>query len=183
MLSFGAASAGGSDGPPPWSGDPIATYGTSKWQRGMALIAGAGAIVFAGLVVAGPQSPLSWGSLLQIGTTGGMMVAAAAYGLHARIEVFEDGLRKVRPLWRDETIRFDAVERALLPMTSEGLMLFAGGQAQFQVDGDAFEHFDRLVLQVCRRLPDTAEIEDPADRLDGYRDGDGRDANGLDAED
>jgi len=167
----------------PFSGDPIATYGTSRWQRGVALIAGAGAIVFAGLVVAGPQSPLSWGSLLQIGTTGGMMVAAAAYGLHARIEVFEDGLRKVRPLWRDETLRFGAVERALLPMTNEGLMLFAGGQAQFQVDGDVFEHFDRLVLQVCRRLPDDAEIEDPAGRLDAYRGDDDGPPNGAHAGD
>lgn len=169
----------------PFSGDPIATYGTSRWQRGMALIAGAGAIVFAGLVVAGPQSPLSWGSLLQIGTTGGMMVAAAAYGLHARIEVFEDGLRKVRPLWRDETLRFEAVERVLLPMTNEGLRFFtgSGGQLRMHIDGASFERFDRLALQVCRRLPDRAEVEDPADRLDGYRDGDGRDANGLDAED
>jgi hypothetical protein len=57
-------------------------------------------------------------------------------------------------------------------MTSEGLMLFAGGQVHFQVDGDAFEHFDRLVLDVCRRLPDTAEIEDPAGRIDPFRDGD-----------
>ena len=155
-----------------FSGNPIATYGTSQWQRGVALLAGAGAILFAGLVVAGPQPVFSWWTLLDLATTGGMMVAAAAYGLHARIEVFDDGLRKVRPLRSDETIRFDAVERALLPMTSEGLMLFAGGQAQFQVDGDAFEHFDRLALQVCRRLPDTAEIEDPAGRIDPFRDGD-----------
>ena len=156
------------------SGAPLATYGTSKWQRGVAMLAGAGAIVFAGLVVAGPQPVFSWWTLLDLSTTGAMMVAAAAYGLHARIEVFDDGLRKVRPLWRDDTIRFEAVERVLLPMTSPGLMLFTdvGSTPAFAVDGDAFEHFDRLVLQVCRRLPDTAEIEDPAGRIDTFRDGD-----------
>ena len=169
----------------PFSGDPIATYGTSRWQRGVALVAAAGAVLFAGMIVAGPQPPFSWASLFQIGTTGGMMVAAAAYGLHARIEVFEDGLRKVRPLWRDEPLRFGAVERVLLPMTNEGLRFFtgSGGQLRMHIDGTSFERFDRLALQVCRRLPDDAEIDDPAGRLDAYRGGDDGPPNGARAED
>lgn len=167
----------------PLPGDPIATYGTSRWQRGGALVAAAAAVLFAGLTVAGPQPTFSWVSLFQIGTTGGMMVAAAAYGLHARIEIFEDGLRKVRPLWRDETLRFGAVERVLLPMTNEGLRFFtgSGGQLRMHIDGSSFERFHRLALQVCRRLPDDAEIDDPVGRLDAYRGDDGP-PNGARAE-
>lgn len=152
---------------------PRTTYHTSRWQRGLALACAAGAVLFAGLAVTSGPPLFSWWTLLNLGTTGSMMVAMAAYGLHARIEVRAKGLRKVRPLWWDETIRFEAVERMLLPMSRPGLALFTGpgGQSQFDVDGSAFEDFDQLAREVCRRLPPDAEVEDPADRLDDFRDG------------
>lgn len=159
------------------SGPPLATYGTSRWQRTVALLSAAGVLLFLGLVAASDRPLFSWWTLVNLATTGGTMVAMAAYGLHAKIEVFEAGIRKVRPLWWNDELRFDRVERALLPMTGTGLMLFTGpgGQAQFTVDGDAFERFDRLVLQVLRRLPEEAEIEDPAGCLDDLRDDDRQD--------
>lgn len=154
------------------SGDPRATHRTSRRQRGLALLAAVGALLFFGLVAAGDQPLLSAWSLVNLVTTGGTMVAAAAYGLHAKIEVYEAGLRKVRPLWWDDEIRFADVERALLPMTRPGLVLFTGrgGQPQFSVGEAAFERFDLLVLQVLRRLPEGAEVDDPAGRIDDIGD-------------
>lgn len=148
------------------SGDPLATYQTSRWQRGLAVFAAAGLLFIIGIVAVGPDP--SWATLLQFGTTGVALVAAAAYGLHAQLEVYETGLRRVRPLRTDEPLHFDEVERALLPLTSRALLLFTGTgrQLALRIGGDEFEDFDRLVRQVLRRLPDTAEIEDPAGRAD-----------------
>jgi hypothetical protein len=157
-----------------FSTEPLATYRTSRWQRWGALLAAGGALLVFGIQVAGPRPFFSWPTLLQQIPTGGAMIAAAAYGLQARMEVFETGLREVRPLWWDRTIRFENVQRALLPLTKDGLMLFTGrgGQKQFSVDGQTFERSDQLILQVLRHLPEDAEIEDPAGRIDDLRDDD-----------
>lgn len=157
------------------SGDPLSTYRTSRLQRGLAAVAVAGLVLLIGIGAVGPDP--SWPTLLQFGTTGVALVAWAAYGLHARIEVWEDGLRVIRPLWWDEEIRFEHVERALLPMTNDGLMLFTGpsGQKQFGVDGQTFKRSDQLILHVLRCLPEDAKIEDPAGRIDDLRSDDQRD--------
>ena len=184
--SFGDDGAGGSGADSSFpSGEPVATHRTSPRRRGLALLSAAGALLLAGLAAASDRPLFSWWTLLDLATTGSLTVAAAAYGLHARIEIFEDGLRRVRPLRRDEGLRFDDVERVLLPMTSAGLMLFtaAGSTPALAVDGSAFERFDRLALRVCRRLPDAAEVEDPVGRLDAYRGDDDRTSDDADAAD
>ncbi|MFB6248327.1 MAG: hypothetical protein ABEL97_07140 [Salinibacter sp.] len=149
------------------SEEPLATYRTSRLQRWGALLAAGGALLVFGIQVASPRPLFSWRALLQQIPTGGAMIAAAAYGLQARIEVFETGLREVRPLWWDRIIRFETVQRALLPLTDDGIRLFTGSghQLEFGIDGNGFERSDQLIRQIVRLLPEETEVEDPAGRL------------------
>jgi hypothetical protein len=153
------------------SGELIATHPPSQWARAGALLCAAGALLVFGLVAVRNRPLLSWWTLLDLATTGVPMVVGAAYGLRAQIEVYEDGVRRVHPLWRNHALRFADVERALLPTTRRGLLLFTGaaGSPQFGIDGDTFEDVDALIRRVLRRLPDDVAVEDPAGRLDDLR--------------
>jgi len=108
---------------------------------------GRGALFLFGIRAVDPRPLFSWHTLLQQVPTGGMMIAAAAYGLQARIEVFETGLREVRPLCWERTLQFKDVQRARLLMTDEGLPLFtgSGSQLEFGIDGNGFERSDEFI--------------------------------------
>jgi len=149
------------------------TYRTSQLQRSLALASAASLLLMATLRVTGDR-PLWEPSLLNFVLTAGHLLVATGYGLRARIQVSERAVRKTRPLWSDNTVRFGDVRRAHLPLTEEGLWLYTDpdGSPDLAVEAQSFERFDELACQVIRRLPSDAEVSDPADRLDGYPCGD-----------
>lgn len=73
------------------------------------------------------------------------------------------------PLWRDRRVHFEDVCGFHVPM------VLADGAVRLYTDpdaapaltlaGQAYERFDDLLRQVARRLPDEAEVRDPANRI------------------
>lgn len=149
------------------------TYRTSQLQRGLALASAASLLLVATLRVTGDR-PLWELSFVSFALTAGLLLAATGYGLRARIRVSEQAIRKTRPLWNDNTVRFSEVRRAHLPLTEKGLWLYTDPDESpdLTVEAQSFERFDELACQVIRRLPSGVEVSDPADRLDGYPCGD-----------
>lgn len=158
------------------SGDAeeISTYQTSVFQRRLSFLSVAALLLLASMEATdgGPVLELS---LINVMLTGGMLLATASYGLRATIRVSETEIRKERPLWKDNALRFKDIQKARLPLTAEALWLYAdsGGSPDLSVDADSFERFGDLTCQVLRRLPEGAEIHDPAGRIEEYQcDGD-----------
>ncbi len=122
-----------------------ATYRTSRLQRGL--------------------SVLSVGALL--------LLAAAGYGLRATVRVSETAVRKTRPLWTDNVLRFEDIQRLHLPVTTEALWLYTepNGSPDLSIEAQSFERFGSLARRVLRRLPQHTEIQDPAGRVEHYRRG------------
>ncbi|WP_263809373.1 hypothetical protein [Salinibacter sp.] len=125
--------------------DMPATYRTSRLQRGL--------------------SVLSVGALL--------LLAAAGYGLRATVQVSETAVRKTRPLWTDNVLRFEDIQRLHLPVTTEALWLYTepNGSPDLSIEAQSFGRFGSLARRVLRRLPQHTESQDPAGRVEGYRRG------------
>jgi hypothetical protein len=121
------------------------TYRTSQLQRGLALASATSLLLIATLRVTGDR-PLWEPSLINFVLTAGLPLAATGYGLRTRIRVSERAIRKTRPLWSDNTVRFSDVRRAHLPLTEEGLWLYTDpdGSPDPAVEAQSFERFDEL---------------------------------------
>ncbi|MCS3664841.1 hypothetical protein GGP65_002475 [Salinibacter ruber] len=50
-----------------------------------------------------------------------LLLAAAGYGLRATVRLSETAVRKTRPLWTDNVLRFEDIQRLHLPVTTEAL--------------------------------------------------------------
>ncbi|WP_263784397.1 hypothetical protein [Salinibacter grassmerensis] len=149
-----------------------ATYRTSAFQRGLSLLS-VGSLLLLGVLEVTDEGPLLELSLVNVMLTGAMLVTAAAYGLRATVRVSETTVQKRRPLWTDHVLRFEDIQRVHLPVTTEALWLYTepDGSPDLSIEAQSFERFESLARQVLRRLPQHAEIRDPAGRAEGYRRG------------
>ena len=111
----------------------------------------------------------TWGQLVDVALLGAVLLGGA-HGFLARIEISEGTLWKRRPLWTDKAFSLSKVRRVHFPTTQGGLWLYTDpdGDPAITIQG-RFEQFGQLAVQVVGQLPDTAEITDPAGRLEEYR--------------
>jgi len=90
--------------------------------------------------------------------------------------VSDGDLRKATPLWWDRTVRFEDVRRLHVPMVvvDSGIRLYTDPDdtPALTLEAQTYERFDDLLRQVARRLPEDAEVKDPAGRLVGQGDAD-----------
>jgi len=114
-----------------------------------------------------------WGQFVDVALLG-VVLLGAVDGFLARIEIGEGKLRKQRPLWTDKVLRLRKIQRVHFPTIQSGLWLYIdpSGDPALTIGG-RFERFGTLAVQVADELPDTAEITDPAGRLEKYRRDDG----------
>ncbi len=143
-----------------------ATYRTSRLQRGLSVLS-VGALLLLAVLEATDEGPLLELSLVNVLLTGATLLAAAGYGLRATVRVSETAVRKTRPLWTDNVLRFE------VPVTTEALWLYteSNGSPDLSIEAQSFERFGSLARRVLRRLPQHTEIQDPAGRVEHYRRG------------
>ncbi|MCS3650032.1 hypothetical protein GGQ08_001325 [Salinibacter ruber] len=96
--------------------DMPATYRTSRLQRGLSVLS-VGALLLLAVLEATDEGPLLELSLVNVLLTGATLPAAAGYGLRATVRVSETAVRKTRPLWTDNVLRFEDIQRLHLPVT------------------------------------------------------------------
>lgn len=149
-----------------------ATYRTSTLQRGLSLLS-IGSLLLLAVLEVTDEGPLLELSLANAMLTGATLIAAAGYGLRATVRVSETAVQKKRPLWKDNVLRFEDIQRVHLPVTTEALWLYteSSGSPDLSIEAQSFERFGSLARQVLRRLPQHTEIRDPAGRAEGYRRG------------
>jgi len=89
--------------------------------------------------------------------------------------VYRTAVQKTRPLWTDNVLRFEDIQRLHLPVTTEALWLYTepNGSPDLSIEAQSFERFESLARQVLRRLPQHTKIQDPAGRVEKYRRGGG----------
>ena len=147
-----------------------ATYRTSRLQRGLSVLS-VGALLLLAVLEATDEGPLLELSLVNVLLTGATLLAAAGYGLRATVRVSETAVRKTRPLWTDNVLRFEDIQRLHLPVTTEALWLYTepNGSPDLSIEVQSFERFGPLARRVLRRLPQHTEIQDPAGRVEEYR--------------
>lgn len=146
-----------------------AVYRTSRGHRALSALGAAVMLLLFGLELTDGDTFGLWGQLVDV-TSLGVVLLAGAHGFLAKIEIEGRTLWKRRPLWTDKDLRLSAVERVHFPTTQGGIWLYTDpdGDPALTVEGQ-FERFGELAIQVVGQLPDTAEITDPAGRLDRYR--------------
>ncbi len=152
--------------------ETLATYRTSRFQRGLSLLSIAGLLLLA-VWEATDEGPFLELSLVNVTLTGATLLVVASYGLRATIQVSETAVQKTRPLWMDKVLRFEDIQRLHLPVTTEALWLYTepNGSPDLSIEAQSFERFESLARQVLRRLPQHTEIQDPAGRVEEYRRG------------
>ncbi len=154
------------------SGDSLSTasndrvYRTTWVLRGLAV----GFLLFLGVELAGDGVSWTWGALTNLALAGSV-VLGAVHQLGTSIQVSDEEIRKVMPLWRDRTVRFEGVRRLYVPMVrvDSGVRLYTDpdGSPALTLESQAYERSGDLLQEVARRLPDEATVDDPANRLAG----------------
>ena len=139
-------------------------------RRGLGLVGLVGLLLLLGFEVAGAGTVWTRGVLTDLVIVGCGAVGAA-HQLGAYVHISADAIRKGMPLWWDRTVRFEDVRRLQVPMVlvDSGVQLYTDpdGPPALTLEAQAYTRFDDLLRQVARRLPDGAEVNDPADRLAG----------------
>ena len=149
------------------SGETV--YRTSRGRRALSVLGAAVMLLLFGLELTDGDPFGLWGQLVDVALLG-VVLLGAVDGFLARIEIGEGTLRKRRPLWTDEALRLSKVQRVHFPTIQGGIWLYTDPDGDPAVTiGGQFERFGTLAVQVADQLPDTAEITDPAGRLDKYR--------------
>jgi hypothetical protein len=92
----------------------------------------------------------------------------SAQWLRSSLHLTEEGVLLKRPLRRDQTIRYDEVEKIHVTLSGSGVWLFAEGDHDPTVafDRSLFENETAFLAALARRVPDSAEVVDPKGRLD-----------------
>ena len=141
-----------------------AVYRTSRSHRALF----ATILLFFGLELAnGTFGP--WGQLVNVFLLG-MVILSSIHGFLAKVEIREGMLWKPRPLWTNKALSFSKVQRIHFQTTQGGLWLYTDpDENPAMIIEDQFERFGQLAIQVVGQLPGTAEITDPAGRLEEYR--------------
>ncbi|MEF8865352.1 MAG: hypothetical protein V5A20_06275 [Salinibacter sp.] len=146
-----------------------AVYRTSWRQRALSTLAATIMLLLVGPELTSGDPLWTWDQLMDVVLLGAVLLGGA-HGFLAKIEISDRTLWKRRPLWTDKDLRLSTVERVHFPTTQSGLWLYTDpdGDPALTVQGQ-FERFGQLAIQVADQLPGTAEITDPAGRLDKYR--------------
>ena len=146
-----------------------AVYRTSRGHRILSALGAAVMLFLFGLELTDGDTFGLWGQLIDVFLLG-MVLLGGAHGFLAKIEIGEGTLRKRRPLWTDKALQLSTVERVHFPATQSGIWLYTDpDENPAIIVEDQFERFGRLAVQVAGQLPGTAEITDPAGRLEEYR--------------
>jgi len=139
-------------------------------RRGLGLVGLVGLLSLLGFEIAEAGTLWTGGVLTDLAMSGGVALGAA-HQLGTSIHVSDDALWKATPLWEDRTVRFDEVRRLHVPMVrvDSGVRLYTDpdGTPALTLEAQTYERFDDLLRQVARRLPEDAEVKDPAGRLVG----------------
>ena len=141
-----------------------AVYRTSRSHRALF----ATILLFFGLELAnGTFGP--WGQLVNVFLLG-VVILSSIHGFLAKVEICGRTLWKRRPLWTDKSLDLSKIERVHFPTTQGGIWLYTDpdGDPALTIQG-RFEQFGQLAIQVVGQLPGTAEITDPAGRLEEDR--------------
>ena len=146
-----------------------AVYRTSWRHRTLSTVAAAIMLLLFGLELTDGDALGPWGKLVDVFLLN-VVILGSTHGFLEKVEISGRTLWKRRPLWTDKALSLSKVKRIHFPTTQGGLWLYTDpdGDPALTIQG-RFEQFGQLAVQVVGQLPDTAEITDPAGRLDKYR--------------
>lgn len=153
-------------------------YRTKRFLRG---ISGLGVVAVVFLVVSNVvDANRLWSvtGLLDLGMLLGVVGTGGGY-LGRSIRITDEAVRKTWLLWPDQTVRFAAIRRVEIPMVrvDSAVKIYTDPDAKpsLTVEAQTFRNFDDLLRQIAHRLPEEAEVRDPAGRLqdDAHADAEG----------
>jgi hypothetical protein len=95
----------------------------------------------------------------------------SAQWLRSSLHLTEEAVLLKRPLRRDQTIRYDEVEKIHVTLSGSAVWLFADGDHDPTVafDRSLFENETAFLAALARRIPDSTEVVDPKGRLEEAR--------------